>query len=269
MIDYFISTGEKHGFYTLWVEDGSMFLSDNGLYSNLEGLPKFICNLSTTEEGARAAVRKRFEGKVEGKDYSVHWGLIDLKDWGTMLSREERDMVDYIERNRMPWGKNVGALFSDLSVYSLLWHMEADDSYHKTFIRQNISAKFKEALTKYRETSGKAVFDAHFKMIEEKKKAKEARQAEKAKSKHVGVIGERQEFNLCVDHIHYFDTYWGESCITLLSDAEGNQIVYKGQARIGGIKENISLIATVKEQSVREGVKQTIIQRPKVLKGAI
>ena len=272
MINYYISTGEKTGFYTLWAENGKASYDALGSYSG--DTEKFVCNLSTTREGAKRSIAKRFNGEVEGKDYVIHWDFDgELSEWGTKFSKRELEHIGHIENGCMPWGKHLGVSFEAISVYSLLWHMNVDrrNSYgiNAKPNMNKISVMLYDALVKHSETNGKRAFAGHYKMIKDKEIAKEAREAEKLKSEFVGVVGEKQEFSLVIDYIHYFDTHWGQSSITLLSDSDGNQVVYKGQSYIGDTGKEVSLTAKVKEHCIRAGVKQTIIQRPKVIKGEI
>ena len=52
--------------------------------------------------------------------------------------------------------------------------------------------------------------------------------------------------------------------IHICEDAQANVIIYKGKADFPLKGETATIVATVKEHGLREGVKQTIIQRPKL-----
>ena len=87
---------------------------------------------------------------------------------------------------------------------------------------------------------------------------------------HVGTVGERRDFDLTVRFTTSYDTEWGTTWVFVMEDAEGNVVVYKGSAWLWNAAKNmvekgdkISLKATVKEHGERDGVKQTIISRPK------
>jgi hypothetical protein len=134
------------------------------------------------------------------------------------------------------------------------------------------------ALGKFYDDLRNAVFDygaltekqhaAALAMIEraEKRVAERAEQraAEAAKSQWIGTIGERREFEVRVVHVHEFYGQFGTTYITVMKDAYDNTIVQKG-AHVSGKGNIVKLKATIKEHGEREGVKQTIISRPKVL----
>jgi hypothetical protein len=88
--------------------------------------------------------------------------------------------------------------------------------------------------------------------------------ADRAISKHVGTVGERREFALTVNKVFSFESQYGRTFINICKDADGNVIVYKGS---NGFEEGdaLTLKATVKAHDEREGVKQTLIARPKIL----
>ena len=70
---------------------------------------------------------------------------------------------------------------------------------------------------------------------------------------------------LTIKRIVYIDGFRGNSSyIYICEDAAHNVVIYKGDAKcFPNIDETGTVIATVKEHGVREGVKQTIINRPK------
>ena len=87
--------------------------------------------------------------------------------------------------------------------------------------------------------------------------------AEAEASDWVGVVGDRIEFDLTVQHVATFDGHYGTVYFNICKDADDNVVVYKGSN--GWEKStNVKCVAKIKEHSEREGVKQTIIQRPTV-----
>lgn len=83
----------------------------------------------------------------------------------------------------------------------------------------------------------------------------------------MGAIGERREFDLTVRHIHSFESsfngYAQTINISIMEDGEGNVVVYKGKF-LAEKGEAFKMVATVKEHGDRDGVAQTIVQRPKL-----
>ena len=105
--------------------------------------------------------------------------------------------------------------------------------------------------------------------------------AKNATLEHVGVVGERMQFELKVVAViefdrpkfHYYDS--GVGYITIMEDAAGNKVVYMNQLsekgeddygcetwRTADKGDTVLFMAKVKEHGVRDGAKQTIVQRP-------
>jgi hypothetical protein len=90
--------------------------------------------------------------------------------------------------------------------------------------------------------------------------------AQNALRAHVGVVGEKLTLTLTVKHIAPIETRFGTNFIHICEDDKNNTIIYKGNASGFPLKgETATLIVTVKEHGYRDGVKQTIIQRPKII----
>ena len=110
------------------------------------------------------------------------------------------------------------------------------------------------------EKQGIAVRNSIAKGIERR----EAFRAERAAiSKHIGTVGERRDFTLTLNHIHQFDGVYGTTYIHILTEGEGNAVVYKGSKKLTGEKgETVTFKATIKAHDARDGVAQTILSRP-------
>jgi hypothetical protein len=110
--------------------------------------------------------------------------------------------------------------------------------------------------------------------------ARAARKAEWADKKalldanrqHVGTVGEKITLTLTVCHIVELDSAYGPTYIYIMEDADKNVVIYKGasdavgftpEGKLRGKGDSMTIIATVKDHGVRDGVKQTIRQRPK------
>lgn len=86
-------------------------------------------------------------------------------------------------------------------------------------------------------------------------------------SQHIGQVGDRIELTLKVVHTVSFQVSRYPLIVTsvnICETPEGQSVVYKG-ANCWAKGSTIRVKATVKEHGEREGRKQTIIQRPKVL----
>jgi hypothetical protein len=99
--------------------------------------------------------------------------------------------------------------------------------------------------------------------VSERAKAREeARQADADKSGWIGTIGERRVFDLTIRMVVEMSGQYGYSYLHVMHDADGNVVVYKGTNELGKSKDVVSVKATVKEHSIRDGVRQTKIARP-------
>lgn len=92
--------------------------------------------------------------------------------------------------------------------------------------------------------------------------------AEEKQSQYVGLVGERIELKAKVKAViefqkrkfHYYDSSVGY--LTKL-DVDGNDVIYFGQ--LGDKGDEFVVKATIKEHGMRDGRKQTMISRPKIL----
>ena len=80
---------------------------------------------------------------------------------------------------------------------------------------------------------------------------------------HVGTVGERRDFVLSVKKVLEFDSQFGAVYINICRDGDNNTVIYKG-GRGWREGETVTVKATVKAHEFRDGVPQTLIQRPKV-----
>ena len=85
------------------------------------------------------------------------------------------------------------------------------------------------------------------------------------KSKFVGEINERRKFDLVIKFIASFESRYGTTYINVMEDCDGNVIVGKGTKRYGEKGQSIKVVATITKHNIREGVEQTIINRPKFI----
>jgi hypothetical protein len=86
-----------------------------------------------------------------------------------------------------------------------------------------------------------------------------------AKSQHIGKIKDRIDIWAKVTYMTSFETDFGYCDITVMRDAEGNVLVHKGTAGNWDKGDSIHIKATIKGHTERDGVKQTIITRPKMI----
>ena len=133
-------------------------------------------------------------------------------------------------------------------------------------------------------------FDTYGKLSEKQSaailKGIDARQAKKiewaskdaelnAQREFLGVVGEKVTLTLTIKKVIFWDSNFGTQYLYILEDANQNVVIYKGNSNVFYIDESgeyrklgstVTVIATVKEHGVRNEVKQTSIQRPKLSK---
>lgn len=107
----------------------------------------------------------------------------------------------------------------------------------------------------------------------EKSKARRAEWASEkaaldAQRTHLGVVGEKIDLVVTLRKAISIESQFGTSFIFIMEDAAKNLVIYKGNgSAFYDVQDGdtITIRATVKDHGVRDGVKQTIIQRPKRL----
>jgi hypothetical protein len=87
-----------------------------------------------------------------------------------------------------------------------------------------------------------------------------------AKRAHIGTVGQKVTLTLTTVHIIVLEGMYGSNYIHICEDADQNVIIYKGKSFDFPAKgHTATMTATVKEHGVRDGVKQTVIQRPRAI----
>ena len=92
-----------------------------------------------------------------------------------------------------------------------------------------------------------------------------ARAAADAGSVYLGTVGEKIEFEGTVSFITGFDSQFGYVTVTGIREINGNIIIHKGSKPAWDKGDKVWVKATVKAHNDRNGVKQTIITRPKLI----
>lgn len=90
-----------------------------------------------------------------------------------------------------------------------------------------------------------------------------AKRQQNATSAHIGVIGDRIEINGTIERVVSIETHFGIKNINIIR-CNGNVVVYRGNY-LGSKGEPVRMMATVAEHGERDGIKQTIVQRPKII----
>jgi hypothetical protein len=96
-----------------------------------------------------------------------------------------------------------------------------------------------------------------------------AKRQKNACSAFVGHVGDKVEMTITVERIIVLQSqFYGTNYITIARDQHGNVITYKGLSDLGAVGDTNTIKATIKNHERYNGVRQTSIQRPKVLQMA-
>lgn len=93
----------------------------------------------------------------------------------------------------------------------------------------------------------------------------QARAFDRLTSQHLGAVGDKIKLELKISYIHVYPGFYANVHIHIMHDKARNVVIYKGAKRLGEKGSTIKVVAKVKLHGEREGVKQTTIERPKVL----
>ena len=92
------------------------------------------------------------------------------------------------------------------------------------------------------------------------------RAAAGAASEYLGTVGEKIVMVLTCVHVVTLEGTYGLTFINICKDSFGNTVIYKGNAQGFPLKgETATVKASIKAHDLRDGVKQTLIQRPKIV----
>jgi hypothetical protein len=89
-----------------------------------------------------------------------------------------------------------------------------------------------------------------------------------AARQHIGTVGEKVTLTLTLKKVINVENKFGVVGIFIFEDTEKNVVIYKGNSSaVWELAEGevVTLKASIKEHGVRNGVKQTLIQRPKAV----
>lgn len=247
-ITIYVSTGAKNARYTLRsARTSGEFLIDN-----------YIRNLADDEDLAEQkaiAYVEDYKARVAGNGMIITYGGVweeAFKRKGK-LSVRDTQALEEIEDGRMPFGKNKGKRFEDLEENTLLyWADQAAKGEHSICI-QGIAA----ACCGIAQERG----------LFAKRDIVRAERAElDAKSNFVGEVKQRLIFTGEIVSSFFKDgteSYSPSFHITKIRTAEDNLLTVFSY--LGDKGETVTFKATVKAHSEYNGVKSTIVNRPKIV----
>ena len=250
---YEIWTGGGNGMYTL--------RQFNGYYP--DGGERFA-HVKNLSRDPHEALRKAQEHIcAEGGDVDTLLEDFDpekvsgLNTWGECNPQRQADL-NLIAKGTMPFGKYFGQAISNIPVeYFANWYLDGDiDSKRSDTVKEHIRLQVI------------ARRDEFMAFVEANKAAQAQRDAElevkRSKSRHVGEIGDRIDITATITVVKAIDGFYGVSYFTILENSKGDVFKYVGSAELGEKGQTITMKATVKDHAEYQGVKQTLINRPKV-----
>lgn len=248
---FFIRTGKKNVFYTLWsIREGSAV----GIVRE-----HYICNLSINEDEAEAKAieyTEAYRQRVgESDSFKVVFGGIDAGDTYKRrgkLSIRDTHNIEAIEAGRFPFGKHAGTMIADAPASYLLFFADKAAEAQEPVMSALSAACLGVALEKG--------------LIAKRDATRAAQREIDLVSQHVGTVGERLEFAATVACVIVKEASAFSDGYTMnkLRDAAGNLFICFGKV-LGETGQAIKLRGTVTRHSERDGIKTTVINRPKVM----
>lgn len=124
----------------------------------------------------------------------------------------------------------------------------------------------KARLEKWKEENPEEV-----KAYNERQKLREEREAlkelDRKNSKHIGEPKQRLELELKLEYIHLTDGLYGKTFIHHFRDKDNNILIWFGSTTIDMIEGEMNKVkATIKKHDIYDGIKQTHINRVKLIK---
>lgn len=251
--EYEIWTGGGNGMYTL--------RQLNGYYP--DGGERFV-HVKNLSRDPHEALRKAQEHiRAEGGDVDA---LLEdfnpekvsgLNTWGECNPQRQADL-NLIAKGTMPFGKHFGQDICDIPIeYFVNWYLDGD-----------IDTKRSDTIKEHIRLQVIARRDEFMAVVEANNAAQAQREAEieakRSKSSHVGKIGDRINITAKISIRRVIDGFYGITYFHILENSEGDVFKYSGSADLGDKGDTITLKATVKDHAEYQGVKQTVINRPKL-----
>lgn len=261
---YYISSGRKNAMYTLRVHRQSY---SNSTYHGVD-VDNYICNLSTDAELAEEKARDYFDRMVDRiKPDGVSFKMIfqgyadfDLFERRGKLSVRDTENMELLEQGIMPIGKRRGQVIADMPMNTILWW--ADES--KNTSDEGVFSAVCDVCMGIAMDKG---YIAKREQIAAERD--QERQKQKELSDYVGEAKQRLELSgkvLLVTFLGATQVAWNTFSERYLTKIQcGDNIIVSFGNKVAEQGDEIEFKATVKEHQEYEGMKQTVVQRIKVL----
>jgi len=94
---------------------------------------------------------------------------------------------------------------------------------------------------------------------------RQSKEYDAVRSKFIGEVGQKVTIEAQLNVVKTYTGGFGPVFFHVMKDAAGSVIFYKGSKRLGYKGDTIKVTAKVKGHDIRDDVKQTIIERPKLV----
>jgi uncharacterized protein (DUF3820 family) len=248
--EVYISSGRKNALYTLRIQrSGGALYVDN-----------YIRSLGRDPVECEAKAKDYFDRMFGGREDCFFAGFagFELNGWGAPAPWE-REQLDLIEQDIMPFGKHQGKSITDM-----------DDGYVMWWAEQPVTEGTKRPAAALIDRMKGIALERDLYAKRDAKEAERLAEIAKRPNGHVGTVGERQEFTGTVRFVTSGENQWGETWFLTLVDTDEGAVLWwntfgweneQGHYVSAEAGSKISFHARVKSHDERDGEKQTIITR--------
>lgn len=249
---FYISTGAKNAMHTLRIRRDSAGLNPNFM-------PDFyVKNLAVDVETAQAKAQEHFDAWVERvggdrPDFKVFLDLepeYDITKRRGKLSVRDTHCIEMIESGRFPFGKHKGEEITNAPENYVLWFADKNKTGEET----------NPVMIALSSICMGVAFEKGF--IAKREAAKQERAAIDSKSEFIGTVGERINFSGIIVTSFFKGDDMGGFWINKVRMGD-NLVTYIGN-KLGEQGEEITFKATIKAHNEYNGIKSTVVNRPKV-----
>lgn len=237
---YYISSGKKNKLYTLRrVVTGPGFHEDG-----------YIRSLGNKPDEAY----KRAQDYISlcGRDLPLYDDGPELAAWSA--DGTEGNAAEFVQTQIMPFGKYAGIHVSKIPVDYKAYILSNEP---RNAIGEAVHNSFKDDPAVMEYVAAREDFQ---------KAREEQRKRSAERSQFYGAVGNRYDIEVTKIFEKWFDGYYGMNCVVIMHDDQDNVFKYFGSAPPEMEDDARYLIsATVKKHEEYQGVKQTQLQRIRII----
>lgn len=230
-------------------------------------VPEHVENESAYISGANARIRANAAIGARRRWFAAETDAERLHDWllgtGEFSNWYTKDGVRMTDAD-LEANDGYPGMDADLVVNPLTRGMFAG-GFGDFILKMRDTVLDRGALTEKQAVAVRASLARTEKWVGEADARRAKSRAKDQGSEFVGSIKERREWTLNIRKVFSFESDFGTVYINLCDDGEGNVIVCKGGKSLGEDRSTVRVKATIVKHEERDGVKQTLINRPALL----